>query len=283
MHAPPTHSGADPNIEDRLLRLPPFRPVAGKVLLVDAESPDAVGQMVRLIRSDPAFSSEVLHFANSAYFGFPSAVQTLDHAAALIGATGLIKIAVRVAMQAFLGSQGRDPLLRRYWLHSLVSAEIAEMLAPLGAIGKSQAYMAALLHDLGRLGLLKACGSQYRALLDHEYHDIEESMLAEEEAFQRDHCAIGGALVRAWNLPHQFAEVNERHHQRTPLGLDLPGVTGISCRVATWLGYGSIDVKAQPAYTELLSPFPGPVRNHLEGGEAELRAEIDRRVRRLAE
>jgi len=115
--------------------------------------PRIVARLSSVIETDPALAAEVLFLANSPLFGFPSKMEVLPRAIAVLGLDRIQALAMTVAMRAFVSVGG--PLVRQCWRHSAASAVIAERISSVFGVPGDQAYSAVLLHDIGRLGLVQ--------------------------------------------------------------------------------------------------------------------------------
>ena len=138
----------------KLCNLPPLNSIANQVLSLTADPEVDLRRLAFAMEADPAFAAEVLLLANSSLFGFTSRMSVLRHAIAVLGLDRIKALAVTVAMRAFLG-QG-NPLVRQCWRHSAACGVIAEEISPIFDVSGDQAYTTALMHDIGRLGLLKS-------------------------------------------------------------------------------------------------------------------------------
>jgi len=80
-------------------------------------------------------------------------MHSLRHAMALLGLDRIKSLAVTVAMRGFLGKP--NPLIYQCWQHSVACALVCQELSPIFGLSGDRAYTAGLMHDIGRLGLLK--------------------------------------------------------------------------------------------------------------------------------
>jgi putative nucleotidyltransferase with HDIG domain len=121
--------------------------------------------------------------------------------------------------------------MRRFWMHSAASAAIAQEIAPFYGVAGDLAHTAAILHDLGRVGLLAGHTERYTVLALKAFENTGEIVAAEEAEFGMSHCRAGLLLARAWDLPAVFHEIVSDHHG-LPGGRDLLSLVQLSCRVA---------------------------------------------------
>jgi putative nucleotidyltransferase with HDIG domain len=240
----------------KLCNLPPFHSAAAHLLSLQ-EDPELDSRRITvLVRGDPALAAEVLFLANSSLFGFPSRIQGLHHAIALLGLERVKALAMTVATRALLGRGG--PLVDQCWQHSAACAVVAAEISSFFDVSEDSAYTAALLHDIGRLGLLRSYAGEYGAILADEFDSLEEVLKAESEVFQIDHSVAGSWLVGYWSFPSSFIEICERHHE--PVGeQDSPllRVVKIACSLADALGHAAVRCKHNVSYRhalETLSP-----------------------------
>jgi putative nucleotidyltransferase with HDIG domain len=262
----------------KLCNLPPFHAVAKQVLwLKDSPGLDA-RRITALVSADPALAAEVLFLANSSLFGFPSRIQVLHHAVALLGLERVKALAMTVAMRGLMGKKGK--IGSQCWGHSAATAILAGEIAPLLDVSQQAAYTAALLHDIGRLGLLRSYSTECADLLGEEYEDTTDVLQAERDVFQVDHGVAGSWLVGYWSFPGSFVEVCEKHHE-TPDPKDSPllQTVKLACRLADALGYPAVRCRRCAGYDEVRSAFPG-VKNTLPA-EATMRSGVEGKLAAL--
>ena len=148
--------------------------------------------VANLLSSDPAFSAEVLALANSPLYATACPTTSLTRAIVVLGLERTRSLTLTVAMQAFVGNVQMTPELQNSWRHSLACALVAEELAPaLRHLRATMAIPPGLMHDLGRLGLLKAYPRPYAELLARSLRQRGQMLDAERRLFQVDHCQAG--------------------------------------------------------------------------------------------
>lgn len=240
------------NIPVKLCNLPPLNSIANQVLALSADPNIDLRRLAFVMEADPAFAAEILLLANSSLFGFTSRMSVLRHAIAILGLDRIKALAVTVSMRAFLGHGG--PLVRHCWRHSAACAVIAEELSPIFDFSGDQAYTAALMHDVGRLGLLKSYSRDMTAVLQAQYPEQAAVLAAERAAVQIDHGVAGAWLVKNWAYPASFAEVCEHHHDPyDPKDPVLLRLIKLSCRMADALDYSAVEYQQVVSYPGLLA------------------------------
>jgi len=168
-----------------------------------------------LVGKDPVLASRVLRLANSAAFPGKSPAVTLEQAIPRMGTEGLKQALVHYSMyQAFSSRDARiQSAFRGIWEHSLavalIAKEIAGQLKDLGAIDAGVAYLAGLLHDVGKpvvaALLLEAekLASARKSAVPWISHNVWRQVV------DRSHRNIGVELSRRWNLPDEISRAVE--------------------------------------------------------------------------
>src|ERR1051325_3697443 len=260
-----------------LCRLPQFRPVALKLLKLVSNDEVEFSAVAGLLSSDPAFSAEVLALANSPLYATSCQTTSLTRAIVILGLERTRSLTLTVAMQAFVGNVQMTTELQNSWRHSLACALIAEELAPAYGISGDHGYTAGLMHDLGRLGLLKAYPRPYAMVLAHSYDSVGEVLESERRVFQVDHCQAGLWLTRSWGFPDELQAITAHHHA-SHLGREagIVGLAGAGCLLADALGFQSVNCRMAGGFEDVVCSIPGAERLDLE--ELRERRSEERRV-----
>lgn len=243
-----------------LCKLPVFRPVALKLLKILAIGEPEVRDVTRLLESDPGLSAEVMTLANSAIYAGTVPVRTIARAVTVLGLERMQSIALTVAMQSFARSLQDTEECRMAWRHSLGCAFAAEELAPAFGESRETGYMAGLMHDVGRFGLMAAypclTSGSYAPEYENEVHVLDE----ERRLFGMDHAQAGACLTQVWGLPEEFHVVAGRHHERDVAGqASTVALVRAACRAADALGYEAVRKSALPSLDEIIAELPPKV------------------------
>ncbi len=261
----------------KLCNLPPFHPVAARLMTLSAEAAADLKQVVSIVSADPALAAEILFLANSSLFGFPARIQSLRHAAAVLGTDCVRQLAMTVAVRGL--ARGTGAFVHDCWRHSMAGAVIGEMLAPIFGCSADQAYSAGLLHDAGRLGFLRTYPAEIARVFDGEYGDARDLMAAERLALQSPHTDAGAWLMEYWVLPSAFGEICAHHHDE-PRDFDAPllGCIKAACRMASALGYNPVRYRSQAPFEEVMQAAVPEMLIASIPGESQFRAAVEARL-----
>ena len=248
-----------------LCKLPQFRPVALKLLKLVSNDDVEFSAVSNLLSSDPAFSAEILALANSPLYASSCQTTSLTRAIVILGLERTRSLALTIAMQAFVANVQMTPELQHSWRHSLACALVAEELAPLYGLSADHGYTAGLMHDLGRLGLLKAYPGTYATLLRDSFESVARVLEAERAVFDMDHCQAGAWLTRSWGFPWSSrVSRSATTYPGSAASRELWGSTAAACTLADVLGFQSVRCGYPCGIDQAVEGLPGSRRLDLE-------------------
>jgi HD-like signal output (HDOD) protein/signal transduction histidine kinase len=171
--------------------------------------------LARLIRQDPALSERVLRLVNSPFFSLKQKVASIDQALRLVGVEAVKNIAISSSVyQVFHGAPAKHGLnLKGFWWHSLNCAVIARLLAVKTAFpSPEEAFLAGLLHDIGKILLWSSFRGEYSAILK-SCGEGGPALLAAERRLGLTHAEAGAWLVGRWDLRSFLPDAVRYHHE----------------------------------------------------------------------
>lgn len=192
------------------------------------ESPTSTAQdLHKVINNDPALCSRILKVVNSAFYGLPGQIGSINRAIVLLGLNAVKNIAIAASLTKLFrgGSLTPNFAAKDLWEHSIAVGTASKMIADSMKLAfADEAFLAGLIHDIGivveiqydRHKLIEAVtrtnagpdGVPARSLLE-----------TEEEVFGANHQDFGSGLCVKWKFPKSFANATGYHHRP----MDLPG------------------------------------------------------------
>ncbi|MBU1453543.1 MAG: HDOD domain-containing protein [Proteobacteria bacterium] len=173
-----------------------------------------LSELSQIIIKDPSISSRVLTLVNSASFGINSTFSNLNQAVVYLGADTIKNLSITASVeQVFSKLKKNDHFpMSRFWWDSLTTAIYAKRIARQIAYANiEEAYLAGLLHDLGKL-LLWMNFAEECTTVQSLVTDGIVCCSAEEEQIGITHCEAGAWLVRQWQLNSFIADAILYHH-----------------------------------------------------------------------
>lgn len=179
-------------------------------------------QLAKIIETDPSMVAGILKVANSAYYGFRGKVSTIQHASSLFGTRRLAELITAMSAGGVLGKamDGYGIKAGDMWRHSiLVACTASEIAAVVADDILDSAYMAGLLHDIGKI-ILDPYVRERKVLFDHYFSTYPGKTIqdAEGHILGFDHAVIAAILCEKWSLPKSIAFGIRNHHQPSSAG-----------------------------------------------------------------
>jgi HD-like signal output (HDOD) protein len=197
-----------------------------------ADSRADIRRIARIVERDIAMSAKVLQLVNSAYFGLSArgiggSISSVEQAIIMLGINTVQYLALATAI--FVSYEGRDDLfgfsLSLLQQHSFLAARIASRLLP-DRGPSEEAFVAALLHDAGKLLLAGRYPERYRRLMGLATREGLPLTLLETDEFGASHPEVAAYLFGTWGLPSVIVEAVAFHHDPSAAGRSAFDVTG---------------------------------------------------------
>lgn len=194
---------------ERVNRLPVFPAVALRALELVFQPDSSLFQIEKLVSADQVLAGQIIKVANSSLYSPGSRISTIRQALAHLGLEASFRVVAGTVFQPLFVSAN----LHGLWRHSLDICQLAERLARhSGRVRAEEAYLAGLVHDVGRLALQKCAREDviaYTRLLEGGC----EPVFAEAVLCGFDHGVGGGDVLRLWSFPEHLIVAVENHHQ----------------------------------------------------------------------
>jgi HD-like signal output (HDOD) protein len=236
------------------------------------EDPSSTAQdLHKVISNDPALCSRILKVVNSAFYGLPRQIGSINRAIVLLGLNAVKNIAIAASLtKLFRGGE----LCARFsakdlWIHSIATAACAKLISDELKLGVSdEAFLAGLIHDIGIMVEVQAMRHELLQVFEEMTFDGDGIPTCDMREFENrflnaDHQAFGSGLCEAWKFPKSFTYVTLHHHDPSKLpsaNRMLTAIVYIADHIAAQAGFGfradlqSLDVDATVMADLNLSP-----------------------------
>jgi len=174
-----------------------------------AENPDTTTeQMGRVISKDHILASKLLKLVNSAFYGFPQRISSLNSAIILLGFNVIKSLIISASIFEVMEAQDVE-----LWEHSLGCAVVCNVLARhLGVKDPEEISTAGLIHDIGKVAIKMELPREYEKITVLSQKKKISRLEAEREILGLDHSEVGSWLAKSWNLPNKLVEPIACHH-----------------------------------------------------------------------
>ena len=209
------------------------------------ENPDSTAQdLNKVISHDPALGARILKVVNSAFYGLPGQIGSINRAIVLLGLNAVKNIAIAASLtKLFRGGkicEGFDA--KDLWDHCIATATASRLLADKAKLGKGdEAFLAGLIHDIGIMVEIQARRSDFARTVGRAAAGDLTFREAETETLGATHEQFGAALCKLWKFPVAFQETAGFHHEPTRLpegARTLPVLIHLADHLSKRLGLG---------------------------------------------
>ncbi len=238
--------------------LPTIPAVALKIMDMVGREKTSAPDLQKVIEKDAGLAGRVLKISNSALYGCRSSITNLSTAIMVMGFSTLKTVVIAAASK---GIYKRFGLTEKYlWDHSLVNGLASRAIAEKAGFKKpTEAFLAGLLHDIGKAVINNSHPAQYQKLMGNVLTNGLDFAEAEETEFGFNHLDAGGLLARKWNFPDEMCEAIKNHHDfekvDDPYIAQLSAIVNLANGLSRYLGVGGecpgvymLEGLAAPAY-----------------------------------
>lgn len=222
--------------------LPTLPSIAARIFSIASDPDSSSAELLNIIKQDPALTSKILKTVNSAFYGNPQKVSSVQQAVVLLGNDEIVDLAFGIAVAKVFNIKPAqnvvDPTF--LWHHAVFTALIAQNLCrTIPQYKNISVFTAGLLHDVGKIFFIEKFADVYRQIFaDTAKYEMPLFEL-EEDYLGMNHAAVGKHLSSNWNLPEYLVQAITHHHQPAGAGAhsELAAVIGL----ADYLYYRAVD------------------------------------------
>ena len=221
------------------LSVPVFHAVALKLQQALSRPDFSIDQVHQLLNADPGVASQVLRVANSAFYAGLNKVSTIREAIIRLGSKEVANLAMLTTQQDLYRSQDvkYNAIMQALWKHAFCCAVGSKWLAQkVGFAAQAQeAFLGGLLHDIGKLFLLKCMEEVSR----EKTFEGGTSSAVLAEVLVSLHVEQGYQLMVQWHMPQIYCDIVAGHQQeRWDQGNVLLAMVRLSNLACRKLGLG---------------------------------------------
>lgn len=198
----------------------PVLPAVCRELNVALAKPDySLREVASVVEKDPALCAKLLSLVNSSFFSLGRRLATVQDAISYIGTSMLKNLVMSLSLWRQLEEARPEAVSRLQRVHtrSQRTATLARKIMSSSRARAEEAFVAALLHDIGETLLIVYLPERYErasALAQQKEIELYE---AERELYGVDHAELGAHLLDAWGLPFPVLEAVAFHHNAPEL------------------------------------------------------------------
>jgi HD-like signal output (HDOD) protein len=174
----------------------------------------SVCRLGQLVSRDPGVCTKMLQLVNSAFFGLPQLITSPDEAILHLGVETVKNVVLSLQLfSAFERTPAINFPVDRLWTHSWKTGLIARRIAEAeNFTNTDHAFIAGLLHDIGKLVLAAGLSGQYTAIMESARSQEKSMAAAEREFLGSTHAEVGAYLLGLWGFPVPIIEAVALHH-----------------------------------------------------------------------
>jgi HD-like signal output (HDOD) protein len=217
------------------------------------ENPRSTAQdLHKVISNDPALVARILKVVNSAFYGLPGQIGSINRAIVLLGLNAVKNIVIAASLAKLFRGGRVSPnfAAKDLWTHSIAVGTLSKLIV--GRLNNAlpdEAFLAGLIHDIGILVELQAFREPLIEIAERAVKEETRYIDLETQIIGVDHQALGTGLTSKWKFPRSFQYVTGHHHNPMSLAMECRFLTcivhvadHICCREG--LGY-SLTCKAE--------------------------------------
>ncbi len=210
-------------------KLPTLPAVAIKMLQLTSNPDVEYGDIADLVQYDQALSAKILKTVNSSYYSLQQPCPNIKRAMTYLGLNTVKSLVLGFSLVDMTRQKDDGFNLMDYWRRCVYSAAAARRIAMVtGTCDPDEAFIAALMQDIGMLAMHSVLGDEYDKLIEETDGNHMMVPHTETTSLGFNHAEVGAKLGERWNLPEQIVDPIRQHHTRnSPFGRQSPLVNAV--------------------------------------------------------
>ncbi len=205
-------------IYSKIDEIPTLPTVLLKLLASLEDRRSNAADIAELISKDPALTSKILKVANSAYYGFPGEITSLERAVALLGFNMVRSLALSMTVINTISSGKRYKCFSEedLWVHSITVATVMQEIVDrmdFAPEDSEHIFIIGLLHDIGKIVFDQFFSDLFEKVIEECSANGFKLYMAEQRVFGMDHGEVGGIILKRWKFPRVIYIPIAIHHK----------------------------------------------------------------------
>ncbi|MCG3132129.1 MAG: hypothetical protein FLDDKLPJ_02946 [Phycisphaerae bacterium] len=199
--------------------------VTVKIIEIVEDARSTARDLHEVIKHDPALSAKVLKVVNSAFYGLPGQIASVDRAIILLGLSAVKNIAIATSIaRLFKGGRISEGFTATdLWRHSLAVGVACRLLAKKThyPVQPDELFVAGLIHDMGILVERQAFPEKLTEVITAYAKQGGDFLELENAVIGANHQQFGGGLTTRWKFPRHLRAACGFHHNPDALSAEL--------------------------------------------------------------
>ncbi len=221
--------------------------ILDKAIKLTSDLQTDIDVLSHTISVDQSLTAKVISLSNSPIYGQIRKISSISEAIKILGFSQVKSMIITATSLQFFKSGSQINIAMALWHHSLSTAIACKLIAKkIGKIDKEEAYLAGLLHDIGKMVLLKTVPKLYTSIIE----EIKDTGNTFEEIEMRElefnNILVSNILLSQWGFPKHFVtEITDQHKcnlvNKSP-SIKLSQILALADGISNYIGtsfYGS--------------------------------------------
>jgi len=192
--------------------LPPMPHIAAQAISKLSEPDSTARDIHNLMQKDQALAARVLKVANSPYYGASRSISTLRDACMFMGFDAIRSLIMTAVLKGMFSSVSLSEKL--IWEHTIGAGLAARIIGEeVSFHRKDEAYLAGLMHDVGKAALLLRSPAVMREIMQEVYNDGADFFDVEQRTLGFTHADVGQMIADKWRFALDIEDAIANHHQ----------------------------------------------------------------------
>jgi len=202
-----------------IANVPTLPEIVRRVMRIVHEPTTSAKDVAFIIGQDLALSAKVLRLANSAFYGIPRSITSINNAVVVLGFKVISTIVLGLTVFDMFPRDKKSALFNRtaFWRHctscGAISRFLVEQMTMFFPFDAEEAFCAGLLHDIGKVVMEQYLHDDFHKALRFAKSNKMSLFEAEKESLGYTHTEVAGWLTSKWELPANLVAPLVFHHR----------------------------------------------------------------------